>query len=154
MKRWQNIILTILIFYICVFIIVYFLALNGNSGFEQQYKFNVKKDYLIRTVEDFKRKNKEFIPIPKYGAIDYIDTITHQFVASIYYPTEDEIVCFYIDSKPNEPTQSYLNLLSVNQGLHEPQYKLVNKDFGRTGNLEIKKTFQERFLKKLNLEYS
>jgi hypothetical protein len=109
---------------------------------------------LIQTVENFKAKNKEYIPNSKYGATDYLDSMTTQFVAYIYYPTEDEIVCFYVDSKPSEPTQSYLNLLSVNKGLHEPQYKLVNKDFGRTENLEIKKEFQERFLKKLNLEYS
>jgi hypothetical protein len=154
MKRWHKIILTITIFSICLFIIFYFLALNGNSGFEQQYKFNVSKDYLIRTVEDFKTKNKEFIPISKYGATDYLDTMTTHFVANIYYPNEDEIVCFYIDNKPNEPNRSYINLLSVNQGLHEPRYKLVNKDFGRTENLEIKKNFQDRFLKKLNLEYT
>jgi hypothetical protein len=154
MKRWHKIILTIPIFYIGLFIVFYFLALSGNSGFEQQYKFDVKKDYLIQSVEGFKTKNKEFIPDSKYGATDYLDTMTTQFVAYIYYSTDNEIVCFYIDSKPNEPNQSYLNLLSVNKGLHEPQYKLVNKDFGRTENLEIKKTFQERFLKKLNLKYS
>jgi hypothetical protein len=153
MKRWHKIILAIPIFYICLFIIFYFLGLSGNSGFEQQYKFNVKKDHLIRTVENFKTKNKEFIPVSKYGATDYLDNMTTQFVAYIYYPVEDEIVCFYIDSKPSEPNLSYINLLSVNKGLHEPQYKLVNKDFGRTENLEIKKNFQERFLKKLNLEY-
>ena len=119
----------------------------------QQYKFNVKKDYLIRTVEDFKTKNKEFIPISKYGAIDSLDTMTKQYCAYIYYPAEDEIICFYIDSKPNEPDQAYVNLLSVNQGLNQPQYKLVNKDFDRKENLEIKNEFQERFLKKLNLGY-
>jgi len=154
MKRWHKIILAIPISYACLFIIFYFLVLNGNSGFEQQYKFDVKKDYLIKSVEDFKIKNKEFIPDPKYGATDYLDKMTTQFVAYIYYPTEDTIICFYIGSKPNEPNQSYLNLLSVNKGFHEPQYKLVNKDFGRTENLEIKKNFQERFLKKLNLKYS
>jgi len=154
MKRWLKIVLAIPIFYICLFVIVYFLGLNGNSGFAQQYKFDVKKGYLIRTVEDFKTKNKEFIPVSRYGAIDYLDTMTTHFVAYIYYPAEDEIVCFYIDSKPDEPNQSYLNLLSVNRGLREPQYKLVNKDFGRSENLEIKKNFQERFLKKLSLEYS
>jgi len=153
MKRWQKIILAILIFYICLFLVFYFLALNGNSGFEQQYKFNVSKDYLIQAVEDFKTKNKEFIPVSKYGAIDYLDTMTTQFTAYIYYPNEDEIVCFYIDSKPNEHDESYLNLLSVNQGLHQPQYKAVNKDFGRSENLEIKKKFQERFLNKLKLDY-
>src|SRR5471030_1926077 len=136
MKRWQKIIVAIPIFYICLFIVSYLLALNGNGGFEQQYKFNVKKDNLIQAVEDFKTRNKDFIPLSKYGAVDYLDTLTTHFVASIYYPIEDEIVCFYIDSKPNEPNQSYLNLLSVNQGLLEPQYKLVNKDFGRTENLE------------------
>ena len=154
MKLWLKILLAIPIFYISLFLFFFFLGLSGNSGFEQQYKFNVKKDSLIRTVEDFKTKNKEFIPVSKYGAIDYHDTITTQFVAYIYYPAEDEIVCFYIDSKPSKPDQSYINLLSVNQGLHDPQYKLVNKDFGRTENLKIKKNFQERFLKRLNLEYS
>jgi len=153
MKRWHKIVLAIPIFYICLFIAFYFLALSGNSGFEQQYKFDVKKDYLIKSVKDFKAKNKEFIPDSKYGATDYLDTMTNQFVAYIYYPKEDVVVCFYIDNKPSEPNQSYLNLLSVNEGFHEPQYKLVNKDFGRAENLEIKKNFQERFLNKLNLKY-
>jgi hypothetical protein len=153
MKRWQKIILGITIFYICFFIIFYILCLNGNSGFEQQYQFNVNKAYLIRAVEDFKTKNKEFIPPSEYKATDSLDTLTTQFTAYIYYPNENSIVCFYIDSKPSEPNNSYINLLSINQGLHEPQYKLVNKDFDRKENLEIKKEFHERFLNKLNLAY-
>jgi hypothetical protein len=153
MKKWQKIILGIIILYVCVFIASFILAWNGNSGFEEQYKFNVQKKVLIKAVEDFKIKNKEFIPISKYGATDYLDTMSTHFVAYIYYPNEDEIVCFYVASNPDYPYESYIDLLSVNNGLKEPQYKAVNKDFDRTENLKIKKDFQERFLNKLNLAY-
>ena len=151
MKTWQKIILGIIILYVCVFIVSFILAWNGNSGFEQQYKFNIQKKVLIKAVEDFKIKNKEFIPSSKYGATDYLDTMSTHFVAYIYYPNKDEIVCFYIDNNPNN--ESYVNLLSVNKGLSDPRYKLVNKDFDRIENLEIKREFQKRFLNKLNLAY-
>jgi hypothetical protein len=153
MKIWQKIILGIIILYVCVFFVSIILAWNGNSGFEEQYKFNVQKNLLIKVVEDFKTKNKGFIPVSKYGATDYLDTMSTHFVAYIYYPNEDEIVCFYVANNPDYPYESYIDLLSVNNGLKQPQYKAVNKDFDRTENLKIKKDFQERFLNKLNLVY-
>ena len=126
---------------------------SGSYGYVEQYKFNANKKQLINAIEDFKTKNKEFIPVAKYGATDSLDSITSQFFGYIYYSDEDVIVCFFIDNDSNQPNGSCINLLSVNEGLHKPEYRLVNKDFDRKENLEIKKKFEERFLNKLHLEY-
>jgi hypothetical protein len=154
MKKWQKVIIAIVGFYIVFFAAAIVLSWSGNSGFEEQYKFNASKDVLIKAVENFKKNNREFIPIPKYDATDYLDTLTTQFVAYIYYSDKDMIVCFYINDSPDMHGVAYINLLSVNQGLHDPAYKAINKDFDRKENLEIKKEFQERFLNKLKIDYA
>lgn len=151
-RQKSNLIVAVVI--ICFFVIgFYILILSGNSGFAQQYKFNVSKKQLITAIEDFKNNNKEFEPPPNYKATDYLDTLTTEFVAYVYYQNENAIVCFFINNDPNEYEESYVNLLSINEGLYEPTYKLVNKDFGRNENLRIKKEFKERILNKLKLEY-
>jgi hypothetical protein len=153
MRIWARSIGAIIIIGV-VIIFGYYLIMSGNSGFEQQYKFDVSKEVLIKVVEDFKVQNKQFIPIPKYEATDYLDTISTLFVAYIYYPKKDMIVCFTINNNPDYPDVSYLNLLSVNRGLNQPEFKLINRDFDRKENLEIKNEFREKFLNKLNLDYS
>jgi len=142
-------------------VIIIFLAIaffgamlgSGSYGYAEQYKFDVTKKQLISTIENFKNKNQSFVPPVKYGSIDTLDTLTTKFFISIYFQNEDTIVDFFIDSSPNGTDESYINLVSVNQGLHSPVYKLINKDFDRNENRNLKKEFEERVLNKLNIPY-
>lgn len=143
------------------FIIICFLALAfwggmlgaGPYGYAQQYEFNINKNQLIKSIQKLKSENMAFNPPENYTEKDSLDTLTSHFNVNVYYPDENTVVYFFIDDKPGDTGKSFINLVSVNEGLHQENYKLVNKDFDRNENLKVKKEFQDRFLNKLKLSY-
>jgi hypothetical protein len=124
---------------------------SGSYGYAQQYKFMVKKSKLIEAVERFKNENKSYNPPSIYGTHDTLDVNTSNFIAYVFYPDQNSIVCFFVDS--HDANVSYINLVSINEGLETPIFKRVNKDFDRNDNLKIKEDFKDKILNKLGFAY-
>jgi len=149
------------LFFPVIFIVICFLALAfwggmlgaGPYGYAQQYEFNVNKNQLIKSIERLKSENIVSNPPQDYAEYDSLDTLTLHFNVKVYYPDENTIVYFFINDKPDNTGKSFINLVSVNEGLHQENYKLVNKDLDRSENLKIKKEFENRILNKLRLQY-
>jgi hypothetical protein len=149
--------LTIKIFFtvICFGILAFFCGMlgAGPNGYAQQYELDINNDALINSIERLKRENTAFIPLQNYAETDSLDTLTSHFNVHFYYRDKNTIVYFFINGKQGNTGKSFINLVSVNQGVHQGNYKLINKDFDRNENLRVKKEFEERILKKLRFPY-
>ena len=151
-KKWKVVIaiIVILTFFLAAIYLVGSYS-SGSFGYAQQYQFNVNKIELIKAVERFKNENNSFNPPSIYLTRDSLDTYTSNFNVYVYYPNQNSIVYFFIDNQDRKT--SNINLVSINEGLTNPYYKRVNKDFDREHNLKIKEEFKERVLNKLGLSY-
>jgi hypothetical protein len=148
-------IITTIVIIICVLVLVFLGGMLGAGpyGYAQQYEFNVSKDQLIKSIERFKSENIAFDPPQNSTENDTLDTLTTHFNVKVYYPDERTIVYFFINDDGDNNGKSFINLVSVDEGLNQGNYKLVNRDFDRSKNLEVKKEFEDRILNKLKLEY-
>ena len=153
MKLKQKSVITAAILIVCFLVIAYFggMLSSGSYRYAQQYEFKINKNQLIRAVEKFKSEHNTFNPPPNYTERDGFDTSNMHFNVNVFYRKENTIVYFFIDNE--DSNSSFINLVSINEGLKAPEYKRVNKDFDRKDNLKVKKDFEERILDKLGLPY-
>lgn len=122
----------------------------GGDGYAEQYEFNVDTAQLINAVKTLKKANRNLSPPNELKLLDSYDTLTRRYNVNLYLPEKNSVLYFYINT---DGTDSFVNLVSINQGFVSPVYKIINKDFGRKENLEIKSHFEEVFLKKLKMAY-
>jgi hypothetical protein len=148
-------------FLIVVVLIIAFLAIGIYSGalsagsypYSENYKFPINEDSLISKIKKFKDNNPIFKVPKKVGLIDSLDENKIFYNFWIYYPQQNKIVFFIVESDYNDSHNSTLRLISINNGLTLGHWGTINDDIERSENLEEKKQFQTQILDKLNLDY-
>jgi len=149
-------IITIVFIIICFGVLAFFGGMlgAGPNGYAQQYEFDVNKNVLINSIERLKSENAAFSPPQNYTDKDSLDSLTGHFNVNFFYRDKNTIVYFFINDKQGNTNKSFVNLVSVNEGFHQENYKLINRDFDRKENLKVKKDFEERILTKLKIPYT
>ena len=153
MKEFKIPIILTLIF-VCVLILgtISGLTAVGSFPYAQKYKFYNSRLTIMKSIEHLKSEHSEFVVPNETGLVDQIDSFGN-FHIYIYISSEKRIAHAFIGEEENNDGSSNLYFVGIEQSDSLGQWKIVNHDFPRKENIEIKRNFTMGFLDKLSLTY-
>jgi hypothetical protein len=123
---------------------------SGSYSDAEQYQFEVTDSVLIIAIKNFKDANPDFRVPKSVNLTDSTENYKYHFY--LYDSREDNLIhCFILSADGSNKASIYLD--AINSGLRLGNWKVVNEDYDRTANLEVKKEFREKVLDKLKLSY-
>ena len=127
----------------------------GSYPYAETYELNSSEEQVKTAINKFKQEHPEYV-VPKVtidgkAAWDLIDEQSkdpnHWYIVYFYFPEENKIILTW--TRPTEKGKTTFAFVSINEGLTLGNWKMINKDFTRSGNKEEKKKFEERILNKI-----
>ncbi len=136
-------------FIVCICII--FISCNfapGSYPYAERYVFNTSEKDLIAAIVFFKRDNPKYNVPQSVGLKDGRNNADdYWYHIYFYYPEENQIVYTWV--RLEGKTKTDFALVSINDGLTLGKWKEINKGFSSAENVEQKKKFEDRVLKKV-----
>lgn len=144
------------IFLIFMFAIVNSCGFSGGSyPYAETYTVDLPEEELIELIQQFEDSNPEYkVPDVTIDGKNYFRLKNGRFGKDdywfhfyIYYAKENSIV--HLWTRPLNKDKTIVAFVGVNQGLRLGQWKLINKDFGKSENKEEIRKFEDWILNKL-----
>lgn len=120
--------------------------------YAERYKLMISQSDMLSAIERFKKENPEYcIPAEMHDLSDGHGEgpVYPWYRIYFYYPAENEVLFTWIRQTPHiADTITIFAFVSV-ENVTTRSWKKINKDLSDSENIEQKKKFEERILKKI-----
>ncbi|MBK8712291.1 MAG: hypothetical protein IPL97_10535 [Niastella sp.] len=122
----------------------------GSYPYAEEYEINVNESDLIEAIQNFKKDNPQYI-VPEQTQLNdgRNNEAGQNYWYHIYFYNQDENKIIKCWTRPIDKGKTTFAFIGINQGLELGNWKMINKDFSRSENKEVKKKFEERILNKI-----
>lgn len=123
----------------------------GSYVYAETFEFNVAEDKLIKSLEDLKKNNPQFV-VPIKDLTDGRSGNDYYYRFYFHYQKENQIVCFWTRPLTKEiTTLGFVSICNDDQS-HSRRIE-INKDLSRKENKEAIKKFKEIILNNLGYKF-
>ncbi len=139
------------LFIIVLLILGAYLLAPGSNPYAQEYTFNVSQKELIGHIITLKSQlvDQTRSNDMSYDQMDSFGT----YHAYLWIPKERQTAHISVERNREDSTKSSILLIGFADNPSTGEWKLINKDFKRTENLQKKNSFELQFLNPLSLPY-